>query len=605
MTLPIWTAKAGVDADDLRINRRFFRRLTRLTLPYWTRPGAWRAWLLLAGLLLVTVAIVGVAAWISYLAKDTTNALVNKQHDQYWRLFTLSTIAGAALFVTLTTSHYLQQRLELCWRRWLTGDLVSRYLSQRTYYEIARTQSLDNVDQRLQGEVGPLVQILLKQPALLLQSISSLGVQAAILFTIAPLVFWAALGYGLFSALLTYWLYPPTIRQNFDITVAEADLRYGLLHVRDHAEIIAFYRGEQVERDSILARLDWAIRRTLVNIHYQLMMQGVLYGVSIFWIVAPTALLVPLYFSGRIEFGQIAQATLAAGTILAAIEGITKFLPQIAAAAPHVVRLAQIVEQYESIGSARKEDPRQHIRLANVSGCEAITVEDLSIWTPGGERKLVHDLSLRIGNGDHWAIVGQTGVGKSSLLRALAGLWDRGSGRLKMPSADQLLFLPQRPYMLLGTLRAQLLYPNLDSGQTDEALQTILERVKLPQLARLHDGFDSVKDWSRILSLGEQQRIAFARVLIARPSFVFLDEATSAVDVQTEHDLYALLASIGVTYISVGHRPSMMRFHPHTLGLLPNGDWKVSSTGEAHGPLWPPHHDSPGSAPQSGRSIES
>jgi putative ATP-binding cassette transporter len=204
-----------------------------------------------------------------------------------------------------------------------------------------------------------------------------------------------------------------------------------------------------------------------------------------------------------------------------------------------------------------------------------VRLDNIDLSTPGGEQLIVSKLSMHVQPGDHWVISGRTGVGKSSLLRLMAGLWCKGSGAVTIPPASETMFLPQKPYMLPGTLREQLFYPHMPSGRTDAQLQGFLERVCLSDLAVRYGGFDTSREWSRVLSLGEQQRVAIARALMVQPRYLFLDEATSAVDFATERSLYDALADSGITCISVGHRESLLSFHCHELRLLGLGRWQV------------------------------
>ncbi|MER2543113.1 MAG: ATP-binding cassette domain-containing protein, partial [Candidatus Accumulibacter phosphatis] len=295
------------------------------------------------------------------------------------------------------------------------------------------------------------------------------------------------------------------------------------------------------------------------------------YGYRFVTIILPSAIIAGRVISGELEVGRAIQATGAFAAILTALTVIISNFEAFSKFAAGIDRLhgfAGFVAGKDA-DRAKAEDGIVFVQDSRLA------IENLTVETPNHARTLIKDLSLVIDPGEGVLIVGASGCGKSSLLRAIAGLWRSGSGRIIQPEAKEMLFLPQRPYMLLGSLRSQLLYPLREQEIADEELLRLLEKVNLPDLAARFDGLDAELDWAKVLSVGEQQRIAFARVLLSAPRYAILDEATSALDIANENSLYRQLAGSGTTLISVGHRPSILKYHPQVLELTGDGGWQL------------------------------
>ncbi len=361
----------------------------------------------------------------------------------------------------------------------------------------------------------------------------------------------------------------------------EADLRFGLVRVREKAEAIALYRGEQQELQQVRQRFAAAYDNYRQLIRGQFFLNLFQYGYSMLTLVLPSAIIAERVLAGELEVGMAVRAAGAFTAVLAAISVIVDNFESLSRFAAGIERLDGFSRQLDGKALA---DPAAGTaapartppgRIESVEGATGLKLEGVTLQTPGTERVLVRELSLAVEPGNSLMVVGASGCGKSSLLRAIVGLWDSGSGKILRPHAEEMLFLPQQPYMLLGSLRSQLLYPQRERQVSDQRLLELLERVNLPDLARRSGGLDAVLDWEKTLSMGEQQRLAFARLLLIRPRYAILDEATSALDLANERQLYQQLSETDVTLISVGHRSTILNYHRQVLELHGDGSWRT------------------------------
>ena len=286
--------------------------------------------------------------------------------------------------------------------------------------------------------------------------------------------------------------------------------------------------------------------------------------------IFPFLVLAPLYIRGEIDFGQLGQAALASNMFAIAMGELISEFGTYGQFSSYVKRLNEFSNALEAV--TKKTENVSTIKTVEENH---IAFDHVTLQTPDYEQVIVEELSLSVKAGEGLLIVGPSGRGKSSLLRAIAGLWNAGTGRLVRPPLEEVLFLPQRPYIILGTLREQLLYPSTNRQIPDAELKDILQQVNLQNLLSRVDNFDTEVPWENILSLGEQQRLAFARLLVTHPSFTILDEATSALDLKNEGNLYQQLQERKTTFISVGHRESLFNYHQWVLELSQNSSWQL------------------------------
>lgn len=613
-----------------------------MAFPYYkeSKDGRW----LFAGMIGMTLVNSAVSVAFSYLGKDFWNALNAKDPDQFY--FMLSKF-GVALVVGAPVSvlyRFQRERLAVNWREWMTERTLDLYSAHRVYYALERNSDIDNPDQRIAEDVRSFTAFSLQLFLTLLTSVIDLASFSAILYSIQPQLFGAIIAYATFGTVVTTLIGSPLVSLNFLRLQKEADFRYALVRLRENAESIAFYGGEDLEGKAITERFRQVLsnKRDLIGTTRNLEFFTTAYQYLIQ--VVPVAVVAPQYFSGAVQLGVVSQSAGAFNHILGDVSIIVNQFESLSTFSAGIDRLAQFYDKMREVDNLRTRDmpllqladvpsnatqvaPEHSIDLRRSSPMTSaalskpiVSIRNLELVTPDMKRRLINKLSLDLNEGQHLLIVGNSGAGKSSLLRAIAGLWTAGEGIIERPADEDVYFLPQRPYCSLGSLRDQLLYPSIeDAGTTedlkgrarsrshllrqsltDEDFLKVLDAVCLEELAsRVGDGnpvngLDTVLDWSNTLSLGEQQRLAFGRLLVNRPKLVILDEATSALDLVSEGKMYHLLqdmgrtattiagvtAAPGLTYVSVGHRPSLLAYHDKRLRLGGGEDYDISDIEE-------------------------
>ena len=558
--------------------RGFLRQAWDLAWPYWKSEEKWSAIGLLVAVVVLNLITVGLNVRFNTWYNDFYNTLQEYDWAQFWRQLGIFGVLAVLFIVVAVYSLYLRQILHIRWRRWLTDRFLRNWLGNQSYYRLQLNQltTPDNPDQRISDDLDRFATITLALSLGLLSSFVTLVSFLSILWTLSgaltiPLgggaaihipgyMVFAALIYAVGGTLLTRWIGYPLIQLNFDQQRYEADFRFSMVRLRENAENVAFYGGEARELDSFQARFARIIANWWGIIKRRKKLTWFTTGYTQLAIIFPLMVAAPRYFAKAIQLGGLMQIVSAFGQVQEALSFIISSYTEIAEYQSVVRRLSGFQERLNEI-AADREVP-QPIEIEHHG--PGVEVDMLDLNLPDGQL-LRPNISLAASPGESLLITGASGLGKSTLMRAIAGLWPFGRGRIRVTDG-RCLFLPQRPYLPLGTLADALVYPHSAREPPRDSLVDALRAVGLPELV---DHLDEEANWALRLSIGEQQRLAFARVLLARPEVVFLDEATSALDEAAEMTLYRVLrdASWRPTIVSVGHHGSLRRFHDVVVDL--------------------------------------
>ena len=537
------------------------------------RQGRWLPWLLLGVIALLLLVLNGINVGISFIARNIDNAQVAYDEQGFWRIIS---IYGFCLILALpirTLQNYIIPKLGLLWREWLSKRLLDRYMSDRAYYQLnpndESNAEVDNPDQRISEDARNFTGTSLDFVVGVLEALLTFFSFIIVLWSISKSLTLALIIYAIGGTTLIIFIGRKLVKLNYQQLKLEADFRYGLVHIRDNAESIAFYKGEVQESQEAQRRLGGAIQNFDRLIIWQALINMIRRSYDYLSRFLPWIVIAPIYFAKKVDFGVFSQASIAFGMVFGSVSFIVNNIDQLAAFSASINRLEGFQSTIESLPVPALEAKER----SNHSG--SILLRDASVVPPGTNQTLVKNINLEVGPNQRVLVVGPSGCGKTSLLRLVSGLWPSGSGEVERPPLGELMFIPQKPYMLLGSLREQLCYPLDQARFSDSQLRNVLEEVNLAGMISRYPDLGIQQDWPRLLSLGEQQRLAFARLLLNSPQFAVLDEATSALDVATERRLYGLLAQRDMAFISVGHRPTLTAFHNTVLQLDGSGGWSL------------------------------
>ncbi|WP_405740231.1 ABC transporter ATP-binding protein/permease [Anaerovibrio slackiae] len=561
----------------------------RLMKSYWKSKEKWRARGLLAGVIALSLGQVYMLVMLNQWNNVFYNALQERDFEVFWPLIGQFSLIAFGYIIMAVYAIYVKQILEIKWRTWMTSRYLDEWMHSQTYYrlQVLGGDGVDNPDQRISDDIGMFVNLTLSLFIGLLKQVSTLVAFVVILWqlsgaldipvgdtvlSVPGYMVFVTLIYSVVGTWLAHKVGRSLIGLNYDQQRYEADFRFSMVRVRENSESIAFYGGEGPEMQNFQERFGMVIRNFWALMKRTKLLNFYVNGYAQLAVIVPILMSAPKYFSGDMQLGGFIQTLSAFGRVQDALSYFVEAYDTIAQYVAVIRRLGGFtghMEAAENMQASFGFDSRDDIN--------GLVLQDVQVELPDG-RRLFEGLSLAVPAGKYLLVSGNSGCGKSTLLRALAGIWPYGCGNVSLPSGWRSMFLPQRPYLPLGSLRRAIYYPQPVPEKETADLRSLLERFGIGSLA---ERLDEVDDWSRILSLGEQQRLAFIRILLFRPDIVFLDESTSAMDEQREAEAYDILKELlpEMAVISVGHRSTLFKKHDKRLQLTGSG-WQLSPLAE-------------------------
>lgn len=562
--------------------REFIVGLFHLITPYWNSEEKKSARLYLAAIITLTIAAVYMTLLLNEWFNSFYSALQNYDSGAVYRGLLRFTGLAFAHIAFAVYSYYLQQRLALRWRKWMTKNYLAKWTGQQMYYrlEMFSQGTADNPDQRISEDINLFTARTLSFMSGLLRSATTIVCFIFVLWNLSEVLsfsaagqeihiygylVWTALAYSVFGTWITHKVGHRLVSLNYLQQKLEADFRFSMVRLRETAESVAFYNGAAKEESFLSNRFMTLLRNTLFIIKKQKQLSWLTNSYAQIAIIFPFVVAVPRYLSQNISLGGLMQIANCFGKVQ---DAMSYFVDVYASLAEWQSCAERLLSFDKHIAAIEKETEEKSGSLVREETPDRLRLTDVTISVPAMDenkrtREIISSASCTIKSGEHVILKGPSGSGKSTLLRTLAGFWPYVKGHISMPAPSEMMFIPQKPYIPMGTSAEAASYP-LETAD-EEILSPLLVECGL---SHLMEKPDTEADWSHILSLGEQQKLAFVRVFLRKPKWVFLDEATSAMDEETEEKMYRLLTALpGTTVISIGHRSTLDKWHDRVLRI--------------------------------------